>query len=140
MNEEDEVDERFEWFHELAKLPAEELIQQATDLNRAMFRKFVVASLPDHVPLENQSPAEFAATVLELRANERGWNRALGSALIDATTHDPKETCWRRFRTCDPLLALALGRLIGISRRSRQTISKTPGVPVTFPLHRDQKA
>jgi len=84
MNEEDEVDERFEWFHELAKLPVEELIQQATDLNRAMFRKFVVASLPDHVPPENQSPAEFAATVLELRANERGWNRALGSALIDA--------------------------------------------------------
>ena len=84
MNEEDEVDERFEWFHELAKLPVEELIQQATDLNRAMFRKFVVASLPDHVPPENQSHAEFAATVLELRANERGWNRALGSALIDA--------------------------------------------------------
>jgi hypothetical protein len=84
MNEEDELDEGFEWFHELAKLPVEELIQQATDFNRTMFREFVVTSLPDHAPSENQPPAEFAATVLELRANERGWNRALGRALIDA--------------------------------------------------------
>jgi hypothetical protein len=84
MNEEDELDEGFEWFHELAKLPVEELIQQATDFNRTMFRKFMIASLPDHVPPENQPPAEFAATVLELRANERGWNQALGRALIDA--------------------------------------------------------
>ena len=84
MNEEDELDEGFEWFHEFAKLPIEELMQQATDSNRTIFRKFVIASLPGHVPPENQPPSEFAAMVLELRANERGWNRALGRALIDA--------------------------------------------------------
>jgi hypothetical protein len=84
MNEEDELDEGADWFHEFAKLPVEDLIQQATDINRTMFKNFVIANLPGHVPPENQSPAEFAATVLELRANERGWNRALGRALIDA--------------------------------------------------------
>jgi len=73
-----------EWFHDLAKLPVEELVQQATDVNRTRFRKFVTASLPGHVPPDNQPPAEFATTVLELRANQRGWNRALGEALIHA--------------------------------------------------------
>ena len=84
MNEEDELAEGIGWFHELAKLPIEELIQQATDITRTILKKFVIASLPGHVPPKNQPPAEFAATVLELRANERGWNRALGRALIDA--------------------------------------------------------
>ena len=73
-----------EWFHDLAKLPVEELVQQATDINRRRFKKFVTANLPDHVPPDNQPPAEFATTVLELRANQRGWNRALGEALINA--------------------------------------------------------
>ncbi|MFH0130042.1 hypothetical protein ACGLHS_07515 [Variovorax sp. VaC1] len=83
MSQEASHDE-IEWFHDLAKLPVEELVQQATDHNRTRFKKFVTASLPDHVPPDNQSPAEFATTVLELRANQRGWNRALGEALIHA--------------------------------------------------------
>ncbi|WP_426390468.1 hypothetical protein [Variovorax sp. R-27] len=78
------VPNEVEWFHDLAKLPDEELVQQATDVNRTRFKKFVTASLPGHVPPDNQPPAEFATTVLELRANQRGWNRALGEALIHA--------------------------------------------------------
>lgn len=84
MNEESKLDAQIEWFHAFAAQSHGELVDQATEMNRTAFLHFVKACLPDHAPSQDQSPEEFATAVRELRDNERQWNQALMSALIQA--------------------------------------------------------
>ena len=79
-----ELAAQIEWFHQLAALPPDQLALQASEANRSAFANLVGVCLPDHSAPEGQSPEEFASTVLALRENERQWNRALSSALIQA--------------------------------------------------------
>jgi len=76
--------QQVEWFHQFAKLSVEQLAQLANEENRSLFLQYVRASLPKHDPPEAQSPDEFAHAVVGLRENERQWNRALMTALVDA--------------------------------------------------------
>ena len=79
-----ELAAQIEWFHQFAALPPDQLALQASEANRLAFAHLVKVCLPDHNAPEGQSPEEFASTVLALRENERQWNRALSSALIQA--------------------------------------------------------
>jgi len=81
---ESELVAQIEWFHQFAALPPDQLALQASEANRSAFANLVRACLPDHGAPEGQSPAEFASTVHAIRENERQWNRALSSALIQA--------------------------------------------------------
>lgn len=81
---ESERSQQVEWFHQFAKQPIDQLALQATEENRTLFLQHISASLPNHIPPEDQSPEEFARTVVELRENERQWNQALMSALVRA--------------------------------------------------------
>lgn len=83
MNDED-VSAQFEWFHQLAELPPDQLAQQATPANQAAFAAFVEASLPGHVAPLADSGEAFAKLVLDLRQNDIRWNKALMAALIEA--------------------------------------------------------
>lgn len=78
------LSQQVEWFHQFAKQPADQLALQATEENRELFMRFVSTCLPDHNPPEDQSSKEFASAVIQLRGNERRWNQALMSALIQA--------------------------------------------------------
>ena len=84
MNEESKLDEQVEWFHQFSGQSLSDLASQASEANRKAFACFVATSLPGHSAPEGQSPEEFAATVQELRTNERQWNQALCAALIQA--------------------------------------------------------
>jgi hypothetical protein len=79
-----QLSQQVEWFHQFAKQPLDQLALQATEENRTRFIQYISASLPNHVPPADQSPEEFARTVVDLRENERQWNQALMSALIRA--------------------------------------------------------
>lgn len=79
---ESELSQQVEWFHQFSKQPVDQLALQATEENRALFVQYVSTCLPNHTPPEGQSPEEFARDVVDLRENERQWNRALMSALI----------------------------------------------------------
>lgn len=79
-----ELSEQTEWFHQFAKQPTDQLAIQATDTNRALFKRYVIASLPGHTPPNGQSPEQFARAVVDLRENECKWNQALMSAMIHA--------------------------------------------------------
>lgn len=79
-----ELSEQTEWFHQFAKQPTDQIAMQATETNRALFERFVIASLPGHTPHNGQLPEEFARAVVDLRENERKWNQALMSVMIHA--------------------------------------------------------
>jgi hypothetical protein len=83
MNEE-ALDQMFGWFHHFADLPREQLAAQATAANRTALSALIDACLPETPALDTLAPEEFADYVLGLRANERQWNQALGSALNHA--------------------------------------------------------
>lgn len=55
-----ELSQQVEWFHQFAKQPVDQLAQQATEGNRALFMRFVSTCLPDHSPPEDQSSEELA--------------------------------------------------------------------------------
>lgn len=73
-----------EWFHQFADQSLDEIADQASGENRSRFLSYVTTFLPGHQPPERLPADAFAKAVLELRTNERGWNRALMSALIHA--------------------------------------------------------
>lgn len=79
-----ELSGQTEWFHQFAKQSTEQIAIQATENNRTLFRRYVIASLPGHTPPSEQSPEQFACAVVDLRENERKWNQALMSAIIHA--------------------------------------------------------
>ena len=79
-----ELAAQIEWFHQLAALPPDQLALQASEANQSAFANLVKVCLPDHSAPVGQSAETFASTVLALRENERQWNRALSSALIQA--------------------------------------------------------
>jgi hypothetical protein len=81
---ESKLSRQVEWFHQFAEQPADQLAQQATEENRALFARYVSACLLNHTPPGGQSHEEFALAVIELRENERKWNQALMSSLIKA--------------------------------------------------------
>ena len=81
---EPELSQQVEWFHQFAKQSVDQLALQATEENRALFVQYASTCLPKHTPPAGQSSEEFARTVVELRENERQWNQALMSALIQA--------------------------------------------------------
>lgn len=76
--------DQIEWFHQFSMLSPDQLAEQSSEANRVAFSKFAKTSLLNCTPPEDQSPPEFAKTVLALRENERQWNQALCSALIRA--------------------------------------------------------
>lgn len=80
----EEVSAQFEWFHQLAALPPDELAQQASPANQDAFAAFVLAHLPGNEAPPNRSPEEFVTLILQLRHSEKRWNQALMAALIEA--------------------------------------------------------
>lgn len=80
----DLLDNQIAQFHQLADLPREQLVAEATEHNRAALSALVQACLPDTPALDAMSAEHFADFVLELRDNERMWNQALSQALIHA--------------------------------------------------------
>jgi hypothetical protein len=84
MTEESKLAEQVEWFHQFSGQSLSDLASQASEVNRRAFARLVATCLPGHSAPQGQSPEEFAATVQQLRANERQWNQALCAALIQA--------------------------------------------------------
>lgn len=81
---ESQLDEQVEWFHSFAEQPVAAIAAQASDTNRAWVARFVADCLPHHSFPPNLDPEQFAKEVKELRGNERGWNRGLMAALVQA--------------------------------------------------------
>jgi len=80
----EDLSEQTKWFHEFARQPLEEVARQANDENRARFARYATTSLPSYTPPDGLPPEEFAMAVGGLRANEKKWNQALMSALVEA--------------------------------------------------------
>jgi hypothetical protein len=105
-----ELAEQVEWFHQIACKTAEQLAVLATHENRARFTRYAKLCLPAHAPPETVPPEEFAACVLNLRENERGWNQALMTALVEAdqvyetNESDPAAAALRSFAASCPWL------------------------------------
>lgn len=79
-----ELSAQTEWFHEFAKQSIDQIALQATEANRNLFSHYAATSLAKHKPPDGLAAEEFAHIVHELRENERRWNRALMSALIES--------------------------------------------------------
>lgn len=89
MNTDDQDDDArrdvsVDWFHQLAGGDRDEIARRFTPESLARFQAHVALYLEGAEVPRIRTPEQFAETVLDLRANESGWNRATMSAIIQA--------------------------------------------------------
>lgn len=72
------------WFHQLAELDRDEIARRCSPENLARLQDHLALCLQGAEPPGIMEPAQFAETVLDLRSNERDWNRATMAAIIRA--------------------------------------------------------
>jgi hypothetical protein len=80
------TDEQVQWFHALAALPREQLCRWAEVTNGADFVKYIEQHCPSAGPPSFVGVEELVNSVLNFRANESAWNKALQKVLAEA--HD----------------------------------------------------
>lgn len=73
-----------DWFHQLAELGSDQIAVRFSPENLARLQAHVALCLDGAELPGIKTPAQFAETVLDLRANESDWNRATMSAIIRA--------------------------------------------------------
>lgn len=73
-----------EWFHGLANHDHREIARRCSPESLARLRSHWVLCLNGHPAPRDLTPQQFAEVVLDLRANERDWERAWMAAAVKA--------------------------------------------------------
>lgn len=73
-----------DWFHQLAELGSDQIAARFSPDSMVRLQTHVTLCLEGAELPGISRPAQFAETVLDLRANESDWNRATMSAIIRA--------------------------------------------------------